>query len=164
VSLMARCSKAPWSPYRHGSTTEALLEMEHNIHIQYHGSLTSNRDEHTLWIEGDRGVLRTDRSRLWWRKRGWRFFLPIRGRKISASNAPKYPHSGMIIWLNQLKAAVDERRPWDTNGDDNLWTLAMVEAVILSDRTGMAVRIDNLCSDAGITLPTSAHNAPGGKS
>jgi hypothetical protein len=45
VSLMARCSRAPWSAYRHGSTTEALLEMEHNIHVQYHGSLTSNRNE-----------------------------------------------------------------------------------------------------------------------
>jgi predicted dehydrogenase len=164
VSLMARCSKAPWSLYRHGSTTEALLEMEHNIHVQYHGSLTSNRDEHMLWIEGDRGVLWTDRSRLWWRKRGWRFFLPTRARKISASNAPKHPRGGMTLWLNQLKAAVDERRPLDPSRDDTVWTLAMVEAVMLSDRTGMAVRIDDLLSDTGITLPTPAHNAPGGKS
>ena len=90
VSVMARCSKAPWSAYRHGSTTETLLEMDHNIHVQYHGSLTSNRNEHALWIEGDRGVLWTDRSRLWWRKRGWRFFLPIRARKILAGDAPRY--------------------------------------------------------------------------
>jgi predicted dehydrogenase len=164
VRLIARCSKAPWSAYRHGSTTEALLEMEHNIHVQYHGSLTSNHDEHRLWIEGDRGVLWTDRSRLWWRKRGWRLFLPIRARKRSANSAPTYPRGGMIMGLNQLKAAVDKRRPLDPRDADNLWTLAMVEAVMLSDRTGMAVCIDNLFSDTGITLPASVHNVPAGKS
>ena len=35
---------------------------------------------------------------------------------------------------------------------------------MLSDKTGKAVRIDDLFHAAGITLPTSTHNAPGGRS
>ena len=163
VSVMARCSRAPWSRYQHGSTTEALLEMEHNIHIQYYGSLTSNRYEHTLWIEGDRGVLWINHSRLWWRKRGWRFFLPMCARKIPAGNARKYRREGAATWLNQLKTAVAERKAADASGEDNLWTLAMVEAAMLSDKAGKAVRIDDLFRDVGMTPPTSPHAAPGGR-
>jgi predicted dehydrogenase len=144
VSVIARCSKAPWSGYQHGSTTEVLLQMEHNVHIQYHGSLTSNRNDHALWIEGDRGILWTDRSRLWWRKRGWRFFLPIRAHKFPAGDALKYSREGTMTSLNQLKAAVVEKRPPVTNGDDQLWSLSMAEAVMLSDKTGKAACIAEL--------------------
>jgi predicted dehydrogenase len=162
VSVMARCSKAPWSTYQHGSTTEALLEMERNIHVQYHGSLTANRGEHTLWIEGERGVLWTDGSHLWWRKRGWRFFLPMRARKIPAVDAPKYTGEDMTICLNRLRAAVGEKQSPQAGGDDHLWTLATVEAVMLSDKTGKAVRIDDLFHAAGMTLPIPTQNTPGG--
>jgi predicted dehydrogenase len=164
VSVMARCIKAPWSAYRHGSTTEALLEMEHNIRVQYHGSLTSNRDEHTLWIEGDRGVLWTDCSRLWWRKRGWRFFLPIRARRIPEGDALRNPRASTTTLLNQLRAAAIGRRPPETLGEDKLWTVAMVEAVMRSDKTGKAVRIGDLFREAGVTIPTSTRNPPGGRS
>jgi predicted dehydrogenase len=144
VSVIARCSKAPWSRYQHGSTTEALLQMEHNVHIQYHGSLTSNRNDHALWIEGDRGVLWTDRSRLWWRKRGWRFFLPVRAHKVAAGGALQYSRESIRTSLNQLKAAVVENRPPATNGVDHLWSSSMIEAVMLSDKTGKAVCIAEL--------------------
>jgi predicted dehydrogenase len=164
VCMMARCSEAPWSPYQHGSTTEALLEMEHNIHVQYHGSLTSTRDEHTLWIEGDRGVLRTHRSRLWWRKRGWRFFLPMRTGKTLLDKAPRYAHTSMETWLNQLKAAVVERQPPDASAEDNLWTSAMVEAVMLSDKTGRSVRIDDLFRAAGLQRDDPSRNGLGSSS
>jgi predicted dehydrogenase len=161
VSAMARCGKSPWSAHRHGSTTEALLEMEHNVHVHYHGSLTSNRDEHALWIEGDRGVLWTDRSRLWWRKRGWRFFLPIRARKFPAGDGLKYPREGTATLLDQLKGAAVERQPPETNGEDTLWTLSTVEAVMLSDKMGTTVRIADLFHAAGIPWAAPARNGGG---
>jgi predicted dehydrogenase len=144
VSVIARCSKVPWSGYQHGSTTAALLQMEHNVHIQYYGSLTSNRNDHALWIEGDRGVLRTDRSRLWWRKRGWRFFLPVRTYRARAGDALEYSRESTMTLLNQLKTAVVEKRPPTTNGKDHLWSSSMIEAVMLSDKTGKAVCIAEL--------------------
>src|SRR5262245_47849402 len=107
VSVMARCGKAPGSEQRHGLTTEALLEMERNIHVHYYGSLISNRREDMLWIEGDAGVLRTDGGRIWWRKRGWPVFLPVR-RSVARNHGATARHSreGAATVLQELRAAV----------------------------------------------------------
>jgi len=149
VRVIARCGKAPWSPYRHGSTTEALLEMEHTIHVQYYGSLTSNRSTHSWWIEGEKGVLWADR-RVWWRKRGWRFFLPMRWHKIPPGEAHTFPYAGATSLLKQLRAAVVEGTRPETHADDTLWTLAMVEAARLSDKAGKAIRIAEVFAAAGV--------------
>ncbi len=161
VSMMARCSKAPWSEYRHGSTTEALIEMEDSVHVQYYGSLTANRYEHELWIEGDKGVLWTDRSRIWWRKRGWKFFMPIRPCKVPAGDALKYPREGTATLLDQLQASVVEGQLPETNGKDNLWTLSMVEAAMASDKTGKRVHIAELFSLAGLDGDAAAGDGQG---
>ncbi|HSE87965.1 MAG TPA: Gfo/Idh/MocA family oxidoreductase [Candidatus Binatia bacterium] len=151
VRVMGRCSKAPWSGYRHGSTTEANFEMENNIHIQYYGSLTSSRYESTLTIEGNKGVLRSDQRHVWWRKYGWRFFLPLPMAKIPPGDALKYPREGTTTLLDQLNAAVTQKRVPETNGDDNLWTLAMVEATMLSDKTETVVSVGDLLKSAGVS-------------
>ena len=155
VRVMARCGKAPWSEYRHGSTTEAFLEMEHDINIQYYGSLTSNRSEHALWIEGDQGILWTDRRRVWWRRRGWRFFVPIRMHRVPPGDARRYPREGTATLLQQFRAAVCEGRVPDTHGEDNLQTLSMVEAAMLSDTNGKTVRIAELFAAADAPTPAA---------
>jgi len=155
VRVMARCGKAPWSAYLHGSTTEASLEMENNINIQYYGSLTSNRYESALWIEGDKGVLRADQTRVWWRKRGWRFFLPLRMAKIAPGDALKYPREGTATLLDQLDKAVRLKKIPETSGEDNLLTLSMVEAVMLSDRTGKVVNVADIFRSAGVSQEPS---------
>src|SRR5262249_50306563 len=76
VRVIARCGKAPWSAYLHGSTTEAILEMENNINIQYYGSLTSNPNDYFLWIEGGKRGPPAGQTHFWWRQRGWEIFLP----------------------------------------------------------------------------------------
>lgn len=157
LCVWARCGKTPWSMYAHGSTTEACVEMENNIHVHYHGTLTSSRDEHTLWIEGDKGVLRADHTRVWWRKRGWRLFLPLRMRPIPPGDALKYPRQGTATLLDQLKAAVSGGQVPETNGEDNLWTLSMLEAAILSDKTRQAVSIAALFSATGLLPITATH-------
>jgi predicted dehydrogenase len=157
VRVMARCGKAPWSAYLHGSTTEAILEMENNINIQYYGSLTSNRYESALWIEGDKGVLRADQTHVWWRKRGWKFFLPLRMMKIPAGDALKYPREGTATLLDQLDKAVRLRRTPETNGEDNLWTLSMVEAAMVSDKTGEVVGIADIFKSVSVVQESSPH-------
>ena len=150
VRVIARCGKAPWSAYLHGSTTEGILEMDNNINIQYYGSLTSNRYESALWIEGDKGVLRADQTHVWWRKRGRKFFLPLRMVKIPPGDALKYPREGTATLLDQLSAAVRLKRLPETNGEDNLWTLSMVEAAMLADKTGEVVEIADILKRAGV--------------
>lgn len=157
LCVLARCGKAPWSMYAHGSTTEACVEMENDIHVQYHGTLTSSRDEHTLWIEGNKGVLRADRTRVWWRKRGWRFFLPLRIRKTPPGDALQSPGAGTATSLDQLKAVVSGGQVPETNSEDHLWTLSMLEAVILSDKTRKAVPIAELFSAMSLPQVTAMH-------
>jgi predicted dehydrogenase len=155
VNVMARCGSAPSGEHGQRSRTEALLEMERNIHLQYHGSLTPDRDEHLLWIEGDTGVLRTDGVRIWWRKRGWPVFLPIRWGRTPAGDALTPPREGTDKLLQELTAAVVEGRVPETSGEDHLWTLSMVEAVMRSDRTGKVVGVAELLSAAAGVPPAS---------
>jgi hypothetical protein len=121
VSIAARASRAAWSPYDHGSTTEAIIEMADGVRIQYHGSLTSNRTERAVWIDGASGVLWADLSRVWWRKRGWPVFVPILGRRAA---------------------------PRADAGDGRAWGRALIDAAIESDRTGRIVRLDEVARDA----------------
>ena len=79
-------------------------------------------------------------------------------RKVPAGDALKYPREGTETLLNQLKAAVVEKRLPETNGEDNLWTLSMIEAVMLSDETGTTVSIADLFHKAGIPWIASAGN------
>ena len=128
VAILCRVNNPPWSDYPHGAITQALIEMERDVSVQYLGTLTSNRDEYSLWIEGDRGVLYTDRKRVWWRKSGWRFFLPVKKVSVPKGDELPYPREGTTSLLDSLKAAVLNGTEPETNALDNLQTLAMVEA------------------------------------
>ena len=59
------------------SMTEAFVELGDGSRVQYFGITKPGRPEHSLWIEGSEGSLRTDGRLVWWRKRGWRFFAPV---------------------------------------------------------------------------------------
>jgi predicted dehydrogenase len=126
ISLISRCSRSPWSPYEHGSTSEVFLEMGRNIHLQYYGSLTSNRNEVTLWIEGDKGVLKADGSRIWWRRRGWKFFAPLSFRK-----SPRPEQSRPFkMWVDQLDAAINGAQVPKTGERNSLWPVSMVPQLL----------------------------------
>ncbi len=149
VRVLAQCAQAPWSGYHHGSTTEAFFEMESDIHVQYYGSLTANRYEHELRVEGEHGALSMDASRVWWRKRGGRFFLPVRLPKVQPGDAMRYPRMGATSLLDQLHAAVHRRETPATSGEDNLWSFAMIEGAMWSDRDGRAIDMADVLAAAG---------------
>ncbi len=160
IRLLAHCGQAPWSGYRHGATTEAFLEMESGIRVQYYGSLTANRYEHELWIEGEYGALHMDSRRVWWRKRGARFFLPLSMPKVQPGDAMRYPRAGTASLLDQLYAAVHDGATPETHGEDNLWSLAMVEGVKVSDRDGQSIDMVEMFSQAGYEPASSLPPLP----
>jgi len=55
-----------------------------------------------------------------------------------------YPRAGTTSLLNQFRDAVLAGRRPETSADDNIWTLAMVEAGILSTREDRQVAIDEV--------------------
>jgi predicted dehydrogenase len=128
VAISCRVTNPPWSDYRHGAVTEALIEMESDVTVQYLGTLTSDRDEYSLWVEGEEGVLWADRRRVWWRKKGWRFFIPVKKVSVPKGDELPYPREGTTSLLNSLLDAVLHGQEPETSARDNLQTLATVEA------------------------------------
>ncbi len=144
VSVAARSFNPSWSDYRHGAVTEAFIEMEHDIHVQYLGTLTSHRYSFRMWIEGEHGVLWTNRHRVLFRQRGKRLFWPLRLVSVPRGDEAPYPREGTTSLLNHLRDAILEQRVPETNGRDNLRTLAIVEAGVRSDQEQREVGIDEV--------------------
>ncbi len=158
IGMMTQCGQAPGSAYTHGSTTEAFVEMEQQVSVQYYGSLTGHRDEHELRIEGEYGALRSDMRRVWWRKRGSRFFLPLRLPTVPPGDARVGPRAGTVPLLDQLHAAVQAGVAPPAQGAEPLWTLAMLEAAMLSDKTGQAVCLADVLAAAGLGSMAASRN------
>jgi predicted dehydrogenase len=59
-----------------------------------------------------------------------------------------YPKAGTVSLLNQFRDAVRDGRVPETSVDDNLWTLAMVEAGIRSHREKRRIAIAEVLDPA----------------
>jgi predicted dehydrogenase len=110
-----------------------------------------------LWIEGSKGDLWTDRKRVWWRPRGGRFFRPCKSVPVPKGDELPYPKAGTVSLLNQFRDALLEGRTPETSGADNLWTLAMLEASVVSHREGRKVSVSEVLGPpmmqrAGLTV------------
>lgn len=79
--VMARIDEA-------GGVTEAYLATHRGVHVHYSGLWNADVESHCLWIEGTGGSLKADARAVWWRKRGWRFFIPVRLGGVSPAVTP----------------------------------------------------------------------------
>ena len=147
-SISALSYNLPRGGYEREVGATAIIEMEGGLPIQYGGAMASARFEFALWVEGERGDLWTDRNRVWWRPRGSRFFRPCRSVAVAKGDELPYPKAGTISLLNQFRDLVRDGRTPETSGEDNLWTLSMVEACVRSHREGRRVTIDEVLTPA----------------
>lgn len=145
TSIAARAWNPPWSEYKHGSSTEALIDLE-GIHVQYLGTMTSHRYGFSLWIEGESGVLWTNRKYVAWRRGGSRLFRPVRRVPVPKGDEAPYPKGGTTSLLNALRDAVVSGKEAETSGADNIWNVVMIEAAKRSDRERRTVTIDEVWS------------------
>jgi predicted dehydrogenase/predicted AlkP superfamily phosphohydrolase/phosphomutase len=157
LNIMTRTYNPPGSHYQNGAATEALIEMEENLSILYFGTLTSHRYEYSLWIEGEKGSLWTDRKRVWWRKKGARFFVPVKLVTVPKGDELRYPRAGTTSILNQLRDAILHNKEAETSGRDNFWTLAMVEAAKTSAQENRRVSIAEVAEGLSPT-PVAGRN------
>jgi predicted dehydrogenase len=151
-SICLRAWNPPWTDYKHGANTEALIDFGH-MQVQYLGTLLSHRYGFSLWIEGEKGVLWTNRKLVAWRPRGSRWFRPMRNDKVPAGDEKSYPQGGTTSLLNSLRDAVTDGAKAETRGEDNIWTVAMVEAGKVSDRERRTVDLDQVYPDPLPDLP-----------
>jgi predicted dehydrogenase len=139
-NIAVRVWNPPWTDYAHGAQTEALIEFD-RTRVQYLGTLLSHRYGFSLWIEGEKGAIWTNRKYVAWRPRGSRIFRPIRNDKVPKGDERPYPQGGTTSLLNSLRDAVRNGTSAATRGDDNIWTVAMVEAGKMSDQQRRTVDI-----------------------
>ena len=149
VNMIARSFNPPGSLYRSGAATEALIEMEGNLPILYFGTLVSHRYEYSLCIEGENGCLWTDQKRVWWRKKGARFFFPVKLIPVPKGDELPYPRAGTTSLLNQVRDAVLHNKEGETSGRDNFWTLAMVATAICSAEEAREVPVAEVVKPIG---------------
>lgn len=142
AAVWARTFNPEGSDYEQNAAAETFLELEGGVHIQYSGSFVGSRYQYVLEISGERGDLRTDRSKVWWRPWGGKRFEVVEPVSMPEGEALRYPHAGMVSMLQQFNDAVSRGSVPETSGADNLWTLAMLEASIRSAESGRYVSID----------------------
>lgn len=146
AAIFAASYNPPGSNYDGHAAVNCVIELDGGVPIQYSGTMVANRYEYSLWVQGDKGDIWTDRRRVWWRPRGQRFFRPVRLVAVPKGDEQKYPKAGTVSLLNQFRDAVIKGITPETSGDDNLWTLAMVEAGILSVQQARKVSIGEVFS------------------
>lgn len=143
LSITTRVWNPNWTDYKHGTNTEALIEYD-NVRVQYLGTLLSHRFSCSLWIEGAKGSLWTDRKRVFWRPNTSRWFRPVRSSIVPPGDEKSYPRGGTFALLNALRDAVSQQKTAETVADDNIWTVAMVEAAKRSDQERRSVDISEV--------------------
>jgi predicted dehydrogenase len=148
ASVFALSYNVPEAGYEHETGVTAVVELEGGLPIQYAGTMASARYEFALWIEGAKGDLWTDRNRVWWRPRGSRFFRPCRAVPVPKGDELPYPKAGTVSLLNQFRDVVIHGKAPETSAEDNLWTLALMEASVRSHREGRKLPIGDVFTPA----------------
>lgn len=144
ASIFATSYNPPGSTYEGDAAVQTLIELDGGLPVQYAGTMVASRYEFSLWVEGEKGDIWTDRKRVWWRPRGRRFFAPAKLVPVPKGDELPYPRGGTMALLNQFQEAVNGGTAPETSAEDNVWTLAMVDASIVSHRERRVVTMDEV--------------------
>ena len=149
TSISAHAWNPANSDYAHGACTSATIQMG-DARIAYMGTLTSPRFSFSLRLEGTEGELWTNRRYVFWRPKGKRFFSYVKNVAVPPGDDQKYPKGGTAALLNSLRDAALNGQPAETSAEDNLGTLAMVEAARRSDTEKREVQLAEVLSDQSV--------------
>jgi predicted dehydrogenase len=139
-ALAVKAWRAPWSDYRGFECSQALVDFG-TVQVSYLGTMSAPRYGCAVRIEGERGAIWTNRRWVFLREGGGRFFLPVRNVKVPPGDEKSYPQGGTTALLLALQAAVEHGTPAETRGEDNVWTIAMLEAGKRAAAEGRTIRI-----------------------
>lgn len=139
-ALAVKAWRAPWSDYRGFECSQALVDFG-AVQVSYLGTMSAPRYGCAIRIDGERGSIWTNRRWVFLREGGGRFFLPVRNVKVPPGDEKSYPQGGTTALLMALQAAVEQGTPAETRGEDNIWTIAMLEAGKRAAAEGRTVRI-----------------------
>jgi predicted dehydrogenase len=137
-----------WNPaksdYEKNACTEAKIEMEGGISVEYFGTLLASRYWFTLKIQGEKGTVWSNRKYIFFRRRRGLLYRPVKHVEVPLGDGAKYPRGGTTALIESFRDAVLHGRAAETRGEDNIWSVAMVEAGKTSDREGRSVSLSEL--------------------
>jgi len=143
-SLTARAWNPPGSDYERNACTELKIEMEGGISVEYFGTLVAPRYWYTLRIQGEKGTVWSNRKYVVFRPRRSLLFRLVRHVAVPPGDGAKYPRGGTTALIESFRDAVLHGRAAETRAEDNIWSVAMVEAGKASDREGRSVSVSEL--------------------
>lgn len=112
----------PWGDFDGETAVQVLIEFEDNVKVNYLGAWASWVGEYFWRVDGSQGVLRTD---------GNLKFADVDSGAYTEVELSK-PESSEWPLMDELIEAIQTGIPASTSGQDNLWTIAMMEATQLA--------------------------------
>jgi hypothetical protein len=106
--------------------------------------MNSHRFSFGLWVEGEDGVIWTNRKYVFLRRGGSRFFRPVRAVQGAPGDGAKYPRGGTTSLLNGLRDACAQGTKPETHGRGQHLERRDGRGGKQSDREGRTVRIDEV--------------------
>ncbi len=116
----------PWGDFNGETTVSALYEFENDVKVNYFGAWASHIPEFHWRIDGSKGSLRLGN--------GLEHGKPEDSAWSGVNQLGSF--GGDNALLKELADAINNGEKTSTSGEDNLWTVAMMDAVIQSTNLG----------------------------
>jgi len=143
VEVVARGVRPPWSWYRGLPGVDALFTLEGGVGASYTGSMVAQGyatpQDGIITLVGERGSLRLEADSQ---------VRCYREGAVEVVPPPALAHADLAYALREFLGAIREGRKPETHVEDNLRSLAMVEAAIRSVETGSSVAVAPLVAEA----------------
>ncbi len=131
-----------WSMYASDANVAAIFRFEGGMVINYQGTWQSGWAEpHFEWRTDCTGGIISQRHQF-----GDLYYAPQSAAALTPVELPPYE-----TWITETQALLDafvdtvvDHQPLQCSGADHLWSLAMVQACILSSREGKSVAIASI--------------------
>ena len=142
--VMAVGVRPPWNWYKGLPGVDAILSFDEGVSASYTGTMVARGlatpQDGIITVIGEGGTLRleADSQVRWYGDKGGQEVLP----------PVAMPFADLAATLREFLAAIRDRRKPETHLEDNVRTLAMVEAAIRSVETGQSVAVTPLVEKA----------------
>ncbi len=142
--IMAVGVRPPWSWYQGIPGVDALLAFENGVKVTYMGTMVARGlatpQDGIITVMGEKGTVRLESDS----------HVRLYGESASPELIPlvAMPVSDLAYTLREFLGAIRERRQPETHLDDNIRTLAMVEAAILSLEQHRPIQVQPLVDTA----------------
>jgi predicted dehydrogenase len=138
--IMAAGTRPAWNWYKGVPGVDAVLSFEQGVSASYTGTMVARglatTQDGIITIVGEDGTLRLegDSQVRWYGEKGGSKVIP----------PPAMPFTDLAATLREFMASIREGRKPETHLEDNVRTLAMVEAAIRSVEQGQPVAVPPL--------------------